>query len=263
MVGPKRTCGFTLVELLVVIGIIGVLITLLVPTVSRATAMVREHATRVTITELGTAVEAFKSDFGVCPPSKPYVAGDLTSGRRDTGAANLAYYLLGPGRSGWGLAGGGLMPFSNARPSRSYGPHFKAAEDAMRFDDRAGRKDEVVGFLDAYTPPGIILYFAGRPDTTGDVQFHWLDGGSNHDGGRKNYASDEYFKQCVVQTMGKGATAPKRYLRQDYYLVSPGLDGRYGAIVRNKDTGEWGPTDLNAGGSQCDDIGNWKRPMEK
>ena len=265
MFRPRRRCGFTLVELLVVIGIIGVLVTLLVPTVSRATAMVRERVTRSTIKELEIGIGAFKADFGIYPPSKPYVPNDPTSGRWMTGAANLAYYLLGPGRSGWGIAGGGLMPFGDARPNRSFGPYFQADEDAMVYCDMPGHDHHVGGFSDAYNPPGVILYFAGRVLPDGSTQFDWADcnkSGTDHLA-RTNYASLEYFQQSVMKPEGRSQTTPTRYWRQDYFLVSPGMDGRYGAILQNQNTGEWEPTDLGTAGAHCDDIGNWKRYNEQ
>jgi len=266
---PADASGFTLIELLVVIGIIGVLITLLVPTVSMATAMVREHRTRATIKELEVGIEAFKADFGLYPPSRPRgsaFSGDRRPlGQRLTGAANLAYYLLGPAGAGWGIAGGGLMPFGNVRPSRSYGPYAEAPEGAVLYDDRPGREGQVAGFLDAYTPSRVILYFAGGSDANGDLRFYWRDnnGGGTDPSAKTNYASEDYFEQCVKETLGKGANAPTRYWRQGYYLVSPGLDGRYGAIQRNENTGEWEPVDLMTAGSQCDDVGNWLRRDER
>jgi len=258
MAGPKSTRAFTLIELLVVIGIIGVLITLLMPTISSAMLMARQHMTRSAIKELEVGLEAFESDFKAYPTSMPYDPRNSASGKRLTGAANLAYYLLGPGRSGWGIAGGGLMPFSNARPSRSYGPYYQADEDDMEYQTPSGRLI-VVGFLDAFDPPGVILYFAGRPDANGDVQFYWSDGGADPTA-KKNYATLTYFEQCVK---GEHATAATPYLRQDYFLVSPGQDGRYGAVMQNENTGEWEPTDLGAAGAYCDDIGNWKRSGER
>ena len=267
MVRPRRTCGFTLVELLVVIGIIGVLMTLLMPTISRATAMAREHMTRSIIKELEVGLEAFKFDFKVYPTSKPHASGTSATdqrveGERATGAANLAYYLLGPGRSGWGIAGGGLMPFSNARPRRSYGPYFQADEDAMGYSDRPGETGQVASFLDAFNPPGAILYFASWKDPDGKTHFYWSDGnrGGADPEAKENYDTNEHFNQCVKD---EEPTVTTPYLRQDYFLVSPGLDGRYGAIIQNENTGEWGPTDLGTVGSHCDDIGNWKRPLEK
>jgi len=266
MAGPKSTRAFTLIELLVVIGIIGVLITLLMPTISSAMLMARQHVTRSTIKELEVGLEAFKSDFKAYPPSKPRAPPtgpktDPTSGERPTGAANLAYYLLGPGGSGWGIAGGALMPFSNARPSRSYGPYYQAGEDDMVYGTFSSQPI-VVGFLDAFNPPGVILYFAGWEDASGNMTFDWTDGnrsGEDPDDGRKNYDLLKYFEQCVRED----ANPTKPYLRQDYFLVSPGLDGRYGAIMWNENTGKWEPTDLDAAGAYCDDIGNWKRSGER
>ena len=267
MAGPKSTRAFTLIELLVVIGIISVLITLLMPTISSAMLMARQHVTRSTIKELEVGLKAFKSDFKAYPTSKPRGAGasdGRMEGERLTGAANLAYYLLGPGGSGWGIAGGGLMPFSDARPSRSYGPYYQAGEDDMKYSDLPREEGQVVGFLDAFNPPGVILYFAGWEDASGNMTFDWRDGNRNGESdltAKKNYAgpTSKYFEQCVRED----ANPTKPYLRQDYFLVSPGLDGRYGAIMWNENTGKWEPTDLGAAGAYCDDIGNWKRSGER
>jgi prepilin-type N-terminal cleavage/methylation domain-containing protein len=57
--------GFTLVELMVVITIIVVLVAILVPTVIRALAKGPETVARVEIAQFETALEAFKTRFGV------------------------------------------------------------------------------------------------------------------------------------------------------------------------------------------------------
>ena len=209
--------GFTLVELLVVIGIVGLLITILVPTIAWSIRKARTSMTRTTVTHIAIALEAFKADFKAYPPSRPQddstpgtqPGGGRPKGDRPTGAANLAYYLGGPVGSGWGIGGGGLLPFGQGLPRRSYGPYYVADDKSIRYSDHPGDDHRVVGFLDAFRPPGVILYFLASvekhdpadtyPDTT---MFFWTD--NNRDGaasgdatGKTNYASQEYFEDCL------------------------------------------------------------------
>ena len=66
---PKRT-GFTLVEMLVVMLIIAVLAALLIPVIAGAYRRGREAAEQTEISMLSTALEHFKDQFGVYPPSQ-------------------------------------------------------------------------------------------------------------------------------------------------------------------------------------------------
>ncbi|MBN1765798.1 MAG: prepilin-type N-terminal cleavage/methylation domain-containing protein [Sedimentisphaerales bacterium] len=68
-----RTCrkGFTLVEMLVVIAILMLLISILVPVVTRAKIAAGKARVRATIHSLEIAVEDFKGDQGIYPSSAP------------------------------------------------------------------------------------------------------------------------------------------------------------------------------------------------
>lgn len=258
----RRICGFTLVELLVVISIIGVLATLIVPTVSKAMEMIRTVMTRSTIKQLTIALDNFKSDFGAYPPSKPRVPldvtktkTDLTSGEMSTGAANLVFYIRGPDSSGWGRSAAGAMPFGGM-PSRSYGPYFDAGDNTLKYDSN----NVVAGFLDSYSPPGIILYFRANVSSTGIVSYEVSDNtlslgvsiGVGDSTGKTNYASQSAFDECV--TSGTTSQGGKRYVRQDFLLVSPGVDARYGYMMKN-DQGEIVPG--AKANNMYDDMKNW------
>jgi prepilin-type N-terminal cleavage/methylation domain-containing protein len=63
-----KSWGFTLMELLIVIVIIGILAALLVPTVNRIIRTVKEGTTRTMISNLEVAIEAYAKVYGA-PPS--------------------------------------------------------------------------------------------------------------------------------------------------------------------------------------------------
>jgi len=64
----RRRCGFTLVELLVVMGIIAVLGAMLMPVIFSAITKVREGTTRMEINSLSIAMTAYQTAFGEYPP---------------------------------------------------------------------------------------------------------------------------------------------------------------------------------------------------
>lgn len=266
--------GFTLVELLVVIGIVGLLITLLVPTIAWSMRKARTSMTESALTHIAMALDAFKADFKTYPPSRPHddptsasqPGGGRPKGDRPTGAANLAYYLRGPVGSGWGIDGGGLLPFGEGLPRRSYGPYYVADDKAVRYSDLSSERGQVAGFLDAFRPPGVILYFLASVEpapsrTAPETMFFWTD--NNRDGttsadatAKTNYASSEYLEDCLKVESSSGVANPDRpYRRQDYFLVSPGQDGRYGAMDWDAQ-GNVVPK-IHRQGGEDDDVLNW------
>ena len=61
--------GFTLVELLIVITVIGILVGLLLPAINGAMISARELAVRTEMVQIEQAVESFKTEYGFYPPS--------------------------------------------------------------------------------------------------------------------------------------------------------------------------------------------------
>jgi prepilin-type N-terminal cleavage/methylation domain-containing protein len=77
--GPR--CGFTITELLVVIGIIGGLLALLIPTVRGAIRTARAAAIKNEIDMLHMAIMNYKNEFGSYPPARGVVMG-LAAGKQ-------------------------------------------------------------------------------------------------------------------------------------------------------------------------------------
>jgi prepilin-type N-terminal cleavage/methylation domain-containing protein len=65
----RSPTGFTLVEMLVVIGIIGILAALLLPAIMQAMNTTRNAAIAFEVNQLASAIEAYKQDKGDYPPN--------------------------------------------------------------------------------------------------------------------------------------------------------------------------------------------------
>ncbi|MCE9582934.1 MAG: prepilin-type N-terminal cleavage/methylation domain-containing protein [Planctomycetes bacterium] len=83
--------GFTLLELLVVISIIGVLIGIALPALMSAKRHSKEKACRSTITQIDTALSSYETKFADYPPSGMFVKGanDL-----NWGSESLVWHLF-------------------------------------------------------------------------------------------------------------------------------------------------------------------------
>lgn len=135
---PHR--GFTLTEILVVIGIIVILVAILVPMVSRTRRSADAARMKLDIQAIVTALEQYKSDVHDYP--RVVEAGK--------GSQTLADALVGPplyNRSGFQLRKGG----------RTYGPYIQP--DKFKISDVSRDKD----VLGKPIPSGCLLDMRGNP----------------------------------------------------------------------------------------------------
>lgn len=96
-----RRSGLTVIEILVVVGIIATLVGLLIPAVHKVQTMAKETKQKAQFTAIELGLAAFKSDYGDYPPSfwfDPSASG--TSLQNYCGAQRLAEAMVG-----WDLLG--------------------------------------------------------------------------------------------------------------------------------------------------------------
>jgi prepilin-type N-terminal cleavage/methylation domain-containing protein len=112
---PPRRPGFTLVELLVVIGIIALLIGIAVPSLARARDVARRSKTAAELAAIGTDLEVFHTDFREYPASDAVRLDPLTdlpnADNRDSPIMQGAHWLARAlaGSDGEGVDAEGLI----------------------------------------------------------------------------------------------------------------------------------------------------------
>jgi type II secretory pathway pseudopilin PulG len=97
MIVKAKRSGLTIVEMLVVVGIISLLVGMLLPAVNKVRKMARETKQKVQLGAIEIGLATFKNDYGDYPPSDQYTRlEDDTGGvANSSGAQKLAEALLG------------------------------------------------------------------------------------------------------------------------------------------------------------------------
>jgi prepilin-type N-terminal cleavage/methylation domain-containing protein len=264
--GGRVRGAFTLVELLVVMGIIGILIGLLLPAVTQAIAAGRVAATSHTIMGLGEAIDSFKKDWSFYPPSDN--THEVKIGYPRYGYECLVYYLMGPNQTGWGGANvtGTAGQALNLAPNggiatKAYPPYFvpDRSGDIMIVDTEdyyipsGPSKNDIhtsLSIQDAFNPAKRILYYRYEPASSppynansgADIKaelpppdtIHAPQLGDGSISGTHtalgcvlSFASQPHF-ELLVRPNGKW------WVRQDYLLISCGADRYWGWVKQDK-----------------------------
>ncbi|MGQ0636717.1 MAG: type II secretion system protein [Planctomycetaceae bacterium] len=169
----SRLAGFTLVELLIVVVIIGMLLALLVPAINQVRRRTNEARVITEIKQLESAVGAFKTRFGVEPPSRYVIY--LTAAGWDTG-------VDGPGPAMKGLTRRIWPQFDFTMPAGSFPPAWAGAPYVRT--DGAGNPYVLINAGEC-----LLFFLGGIPDGNGalkgfskDPAHPFAPTGSNRDG---------------------------------------------------------------------------------
>ncbi|MGC4033628.1 MAG: type II secretion system protein [Tepidisphaeraceae bacterium] len=255
----RNKSGFTLVELLVVVGIIALLVSILLPTTTRARQQARAAACASNLQQIGQAVAAYLIDSkGVLhvPPDRwqwvtstaptklisnvdknaywgvaylPYVASK--SIYSETGDVKATVYAAA--RKVFNCPDGGQMDtaFSNTDPATPghYGINFiitgKTKSDQWAKASRYKRASETIFCHDAaeHRLDGSITY---NPDTAGDML-------SSFGGTAGNLLEWRPGGEAVIRDFNAGTDGTREYYRHLGKCQVLWLDGHVSAIARS------------------------------
>ncbi len=234
MTPPTRTRAFTLVELLIVMGIISLLLLLLFPAVTTAISMVQTIRTANTISQLSVALESFYKDFGTYPPSDDAHEEEIAGTQAvETGYGNVAAFLTN------------TLEDNN----QTWGPYFTS--EAMA----AGGSN----VLDGFSPPAKIFYFRHHP-IDGDEAYDWEDNDTDSDRAKKGFASEGQFLLLAKRRgpgEGNNPSNWSNWAREDYLLISPGPDRLYGHVREDPTKDYYVPATYSSEDRWCDDVTNF------
>jgi prepilin-type N-terminal cleavage/methylation domain-containing protein len=241
----SRQTGFTLLELLVVLGIILILISILIPTVSKVRRSAQTAGVKAEIQNISGAIERFYQDQhqypGPLPNSQIYtvtrggtapvitaVSGPALTASNITQSENLVLGLLGgltvnstgqqvydPSMVGQGMvskATGGIKKFA---PYMSRDPKILSTG---QYSDGAGAADDTVipEFLDSYPNQLPILYLRANTGASGVVSI----AGKNVDG--NNQMTQYDLCDILAYTKGKsGSIGEGKTVNPKDYTTAP------------------------------------------
>jgi prepilin-type N-terminal cleavage/methylation domain-containing protein len=212
-----HTSGFTLVEMLTVIIIVGLLLAIGTPTVLRMQLQSIRTASLATLGTIGTAVDMYKTELGVYPPSE-----------RD----GVAY---GRHRLVWALIG-----YRSAAEDKLDGPGFKISAIGKQYGPYGGTEridtigdpaNDTISFVDGFRQE--VFYYCGWGfvDHDGDAntpEVYEFKGYTAADNGDKGPAD--------LAIHAKTTQATPKWYRKDFLLMTKGPDGIWKPITADDAT---------------------------
>jgi prepilin-type N-terminal cleavage/methylation domain-containing protein len=255
--------AFSLVELLVVIGIIALLVGILLPMIQRAFLQAQRKSQQADLQAIGTALEAYRQDFGDYPRDAGmplgYNLGDL---------GVLGRSLIAPGSSiepqtgsVWGEDGCPGPGFRIEPNGRKYGPYLPPDRFRTRVDYEykngqpikvryyiLDRWENPIAYYPPWNPHARLIFEVGTRDS------RWHPSDCNYTG---NWATDPPKLRIMLGDDDlSGAIDGIERLRPEhpFLLASGGPDGKYGPS-KDPDTNTYTPRMAD----RCDDVFNFDR----
>lgn len=271
-VAPRRrrgaSGGFTLVEMLVVIGMIAVLAAIIVPAVGTAMRHARRTRMAADLQTIASALEVYKQDNGDYPrvnsgPPNPV-----------TGAQVLCRALYGPGNAAQDGHDG--FGFAVRQGGQVFGPYLRVGQFKIgdpNAPDSATPNPLEMCLLDGNNKP--ILYYPARPGPvilagTINGASTFISGGSqsvfnftdNYLAPPKDYVSNSQFMAVMgdLDLDGKIMASETAASTGPFVLWTAGPDGKFGPPDDQLVTGGGasGRTKNAALVAKCDDVTNFR-----
>ena len=281
--GHEARRGFTLVELLMVILIIGMLMGLLLPAINAARVRATEARIKVVMDELVTGMAKAKTAYSGYPPNRYWATAEkarfirrafpeITDGNLNVGlnivngldeAEALVFWLGGfwDGNTMVGFSADPREPFKvppfDLKSQQRTKPHASFSETQL--DWAGGTELNVPGQnvqqFPKYFPPGKVpansapyVYFSARPQGTNKQRYLNTSGNVpnyNHGGSSSGRATPYYLTRDGSTDVG--------FINPDsFQIVQAGIDNDYGAGGPN--IVKMYPYGLNYGSGDDDNI---------